>query len=687
MKNKFLFELGTEEIPAGMVPPATAELETLFEEHLEEAQLDYSAMRLFSTPRRLALKVEGLPDRQPDREEEVSGPPKAVAFTESGEPTRAAEGFARKMGVEVSDLRVVETEKGAYVTVLRKINGEPTPEILKQVIPKVISEITWPKSMYWTSSRFRFIRPLRWFVSLWNSDLIPFEFEGISAGRTTRGHRLLGSSSIELESVDEYEESLRKNFVIVDPAERLQRIVSGIEKETTPYRLRSDDDLLNMVVHLNEFPTALRGGFDGDFLSMPREVLVTVMRFHQKYFSVEEEGGELAPYFLTIVNTNEDPDGNIQQGHEKVLQARLEDAAFFWRNDQETPLRDRVESLGHVLFQDRLGTYLDKTRRVQKVCERLKDDPDLKTAALLAKTDLTTEMVREFPELQGNMGGLYAEKEGYPEAVWTAIYDQYLPVSLEDDSPRNETGILLSLADRLDTIVGCFGIDIKPTGSSDPFALRRQAQGLIALLLRHRLNYPVSTLIEIALENFDDSEGCEETASQVASFLEQRLASLLQREGFPQDVIRAVFAVGMTTAHEAADRVKALAEIKGEPDIEALAISFKRIRNILSKAVDGLGTVDPELFQDPAEEKLFSAYNDLKPVVVESLETGDHGRALTKIAAVRPVVDLFFDEVLVMDEDEVLRRNRLALLNEISDVFLLIADISEIVQAGGENEQ
>lgn len=682
MSNKFLFELGTEEIPASMIDPALDQMRAAFEKLLAENQIDHGQVVMFSTPRRLAVSIDRLPERCPDREETVMGPPASVAFDESGSPTAAATGFARKQGVKVDDLEVVETDRGRYLALERRLEGEPVREILGQALRAIIASISWPKTMYWTETRFRFIRPLRWFVCLWNDETIPFRMEGVEAGRMSRGHRLIGPAQLEIPEASTYGECLREGRVLVDRRERLERITQGLERASGDQIPVPDEALLETVVHLNEYPTVLRGQFDPRFLEIPREVLVTVMRYHQKYFSLSEQDGRLAPAFLTVLNTSGDPDGRIRRGHEKVLQARLEDASFFWNSDRKVGLRERLPDLDHVLFQESLGTYRDKARRLKALCGLLEDSAELQDAAELCKVDLTTDMVRELTELQGVMGGLYAREEGYPEGVWRAIYEHYRPVALDDEPPETRNGALLSIADRLDTLVGCFGAGIVPSGSSDPFALRRQAQGLVLILLARGLEFSFDSLVDFASRNYAGLVSGE-TKSQVLSFLEQRLFFLLHRAGLPQDVLRSVFAAGISSAPDARSRAEAVAAIKGNEDFEALAIAFKRARNLLEKAGEGVGSPDPELLAESGERALYGAVRELQPRMEAALARHDYLEGVRAVAAIRPAVDRFFDDVLVMAEDTALRRNRLALLQAVSDLVLSIADPSEIVQQGG----
>jgi glycyl-tRNA synthetase beta chain len=679
--NKFLFELGLEEIPAGMIPKALDQMCDSCEKLLEESQISFESLQRFTSPRRLAFLMEGLPDSQLEREEVVLGPSQSVAYDQDQKPTKALEGFARKGGVAVTDLQVVDTAKGQYVSYRKTIPGKPLIEILQGILPKVLTSISWPKNMYWKESRFRFIRPLRWYLALLNDVTLSFEFEGIQASNITRGHRFLGEAMVKVRDGDHYLDNLRENYVLAVPQERRAKITREI-KQVVPDGLHAlaDPELVEMVVHLNEYPTVVCGGFDQKFLKLPQEVLVTVMRHHQKYFSVIDDQDQIQPYFLTVVNTHGDPEGKIRGGHEKVLKARLEDSAFFWKADRQQTLKDRVEQLHQVVFQEKLGSYHAKTDRVRKLCAELAKGEHLDTAALLCKTDLTTDMVREFPELQGVMGGLYARDEGYPEEVCQAIGEHYKPVSLEDESPASDLGALLSVADKLDTIVGCFAIGIVPTGSSDPFALRRHAQGLIKVLFDRKLDWSLRWLVERAQETFSEELEDQKITDTLMDFLEGRVRHIFQEKQVAYDILNAVLAVDIQSVYDAFRRAQALAEIKDQPDFEALAIAYKRTKNILAKQSMDLPEVNEATLVDSEEHALFDAYIKIRPDVEESVNEGDYDAALRKIASLRETVDLFFDKVLVMTDDETLRNNRLRLLGDISQLFLSIADISEIVR-------
>jgi len=686
MKNKFLFELGLEEVPADMIEPAAAQLRKSVESLFEENQLAVEALETYSAPRRLAFLATGLPDRQPSREEVLLGPPVSVAFRD-GAPAPAAHGFAKKMQVAVEQLQVVKTEKGDYVAVKRTLEGRETPDILATELPGIIASISWPKNMYWQESRFRFVRPIRWLVALWNKQTVPVRFEGLASGAVTRGHRFLGRSDVLLKSAGEYLERLRENYVLADVEERQTKISRELERETPKgLKVISDPELLHLVCYLNEYPTVLRGSFNSEFLAIPQEVLITVMRHHQKYFSVADEKDALQPHFLTVLNTSGDPEGKIRKGHEKVLRARLEDAAFFWSTDLKTPLGGRLPQLDHVLFQEKLGSYRVKTERIRRLSALLDHGKDLETAASLSKCDLTSDMVREFSELQGVMGGLYAREEKYPESVWRAVYEQYRPTSLEDASPSTLTGALLALTDKLDSVVGCFAAGIVPTGSSDPFALRRQAQGLVKILFDHRLDqYPLPSLIEAARSVLKDQiPVSDQVVADVLAFLTGRVRFIFQEQGVPFDILNAVLAPGVGAVYQTWLKAQALMKMRGDADFEALAVAFKRVKNILAKQEIVLAAVSEAALEDPAEAELYRSFREIQPGLSAAAQAGDYESALRKIATLRGPVDRLFDAVMVMAEDARLRNNRLRLLFEISDMFLKIADISEIQEKPAE---
>jgi len=645
----FLIEVGTEEIPDWMIVPAVAHLRQAFEQTLADHKLKGRVEWVDATPRRLVLFAERLPKAQKDSEELISGPPKSA-----GEG--AAQGFARKNSVTVDQLETLSTPKGDYFAFRKKVAGWLTKEILASKMPDLILAIPWPKTMYWTGKVGpRFIRPIRWIVALLGSDVVPFEVAGVQSGKVTQGHRQFGRRKIRVTS-SRYEEQLRANHVIVRSAERRQRILDGIAQ----WHVKPDDKLLETLTYLTEWPAPILGHFDESYLSLPSEVLVTVMRHHQKYFSVMREDGSLAPDFVAVMNVPEDPDGNVVSGNERVLRARFNDAQFFWETDQKRKLADRVESLSHVTFQAKLGSYLDKTNRVVALVRELGGNTGAQRAAELAKCDLSTEMVKEFTDLQGIVGGLYARAQGEPEAVAKAIYDHYKPLSMEDSIPSTVEGQLVSLADKLDTLRECFRIGMAPTGSKDPFALRRAAQGVVRLLVEGSVQVPLLNL-------------CGGDESLIEFFADRVRYYFREIRGHKYDEVNAVMAAGWSDLKDAAARLDALQSVRPTENFEPIAASFKRIRNILEQANFEGGAFNAGVLTEEAERALYEAVKGM------SLSGIDYRTGLERIASLRPQVDSFFDKVLVNAPDAAVRANRLALLHHLRKEFSSIADFSEIV--------
>ncbi len=673
MSVPFLLEIGTEEIPDWMIEPALADLKQRFEAVLAANQLANGGLRLDATPRRLVLRAAALPERQADTEELISGPPKAAAFKE-GQPTGAAIGFARKFGVDVPALETIETPKGEYVAYRRKVEGRPTREILAEALPDVVLKIQWPKTMYWAGRNGpRFIRPIRWLVALLGDEVVPFDIAGVRSGRETSGHRQLGASRITV-SIDDYEEKLHENGVILIADQRRVKIEGEIEAILLGKDLRAKEDraLMETLTYITEQPTPILGGFDADFLALPEEVLITVMRHHQKYFAVEDGSGRLAPHFVAVMNTSGDPEGLVRHGNERVLRARFNDARFFWSVDLKKRLADRVPDLAHVTYQAKLGSYLDKTKRNVKLAKRLArmaktDEAAAERAALLAKCDLTTEMVKELTELQGIMGGLYAREQGEPEPVWRAVYEHYKPVSMEDSIPSTPAGRVVALADKLDTLQGCFRVDLIPSGSKDPFALRRAAQGVVKILVEGKLALPVSRLIggDAQLREF---------------FLDRVRYYFREIRGFRYDEVNAVLAAGWDDLTDVESRLAAIRQVRPTENFEPLAGSFKRIKNILRQAeFTGGGEIEAARLEPGPEADLHAAFEKLRKRVSGLRKKKDYGPALEAIASIRPRVDTFFDKVLVNAPDPDVRRNRLTLLHKLLSEFSAVADFSEIV--------
>jgi len=704
---ELLFEIGCEEIPAGMLPKAEEELRANIEKLLTaESLFDGVSVETFSTPRRLTAWVQGLRAKQADVETEVTGPPKSVAYDTVGAPTRAAQSFAEKQRVHVSDLYLVQTPKGEYLAAKQIKLGRTAEQILISILPRAVHDLSWPRSMTWTGlDGARFIRPIRWVVAVLDGKPLKVSVAGVAAGRTTHGHRFLGSSAIPVKNFLDYEKRLQQNGVIVRPAERQQKIVAELETHAKrgSYRIHEDVSLRKLVAYLNEYPTVIQGNFDPAFLSLPDEILVTVMRDHQKYFAVEKKGGELAPHFLAVINAEKDSKGLIRAGHERVLRARFADAQFFWQADQKCRLADYLPKLERVTYESRLGSYRDKVERIRTIARWFTEQwfnlgmvqahvAEADRAAELAKCDLATEMVREFTELQGIVGGLYARAQGESDEIADAVYDHYRPVALEDSIPRNLTGCAVAFADKLDSVVGCFAVGLVPTGSSDPYALRRAALGIVKIILEKKLPVSLSLAVSAAAKTLlthKPKRGVSpDQETQILEFLLDRAKFVFrEREGFGYDEVSAVFRAGADDLVDAQQRLAALKAIRRSKNFEPLAVSFKRIRKILEKANVAPGDarqVNSELFEHAAERELHSAVRAAAAKVQTQKRAGKYQEALETIAGLRKAVDHFFDGVMVMAENEAVRNNRLALLAELLREFTTVADFSEI---GGEERR
>jgi glycyl-tRNA synthetase beta chain len=698
---EFLFEIGLEEIPARMIAGAQTELQRRVVKMLERERLVVpgAASKSFATPRRLAVWVDGVAERQEDVSEELLGPATKIAYKD-GVATAAAVAFSKKAGVAVEELKTVTNAKGEYLAATSVKAGRGAAEVIAAELPKELAGIYWAKNMYWRAGRpERFVRPVRWMVALLGAEVVPVSFGGCEAGAVTYGHRVLfGDEAISLTDPGEYGEALRKGFVIADVEVRRQKIRKAMDHVTRTVpglRWREDHELVETATQLTEWPSVLLGGFEKEYLALPEEVLVTVMRDHQKYFAVEDKGGKLAPHFLAVLNTEADEAGLavIRHGNERVLRARFNDARFFWEFDQRVPLVERVGLLENVTFQKDLGSYAAKSERVRQVAARLAgwvagrgvvvDAASLDTAALLAKTDLTAELVKEFTELQGVVGGLYARAQGFSATVGDAIYDHYKPVSMEDSVPRTVEGTLLAIADKADTIASMFGLGLEPTGSKDPFALRRAANGIVKTLAESAVALPLA-LGKVAQAA---AEHETELVARLEVFLAERLEFYLcEAKGQAYDVVKAVLAAGANDVRDAVARAEAVTAVRGSEDFAAVSAAFKRMKNILSQAKEkGIAagsSVDPALLTEPTERALAERSGELADRVKELRAEKSYTVALEQIATLRPQVDAFFDAVMVMAPDVAVRANRLALLKKVLGDFSGVADFSEIVVAG-----
>lgn len=703
--GEFFLEVGCEEIPAAMIPGAAREFQVILNKYLQMEKLaDGAEIATFGAPRRLVATCARVRLKQEDIRKEITGPPKSKAFDGQNAPTQVAQGFAGKFGVGVEKLFIVSTPRGEYVALEQLVAGRAAAERLAEIIPRAIAEIPWPKSMYWTSaSGLRFIRPIRWVVALLGGQPLRFEIAGVAAGNTTSGHRFLGRSPIAVSGYEDYLGKLEKNYVLAQPEKRREKVERELEKLAAGKGLRVHGDaaLSDLVVYLNEYPSAILGSFDPAYLELPEEILITVMRGHQKYFATRRRDGRLAPHFLAVINLDRDAKGLVRGGHERVLRARFADAKFFWEVDQKCRLADYLPKLASVTFQAKLGSYGDKVERIRALSRWLAEQwfargiheahvAAADRAAELAKCDLVTDMVREFTELQGIVGGLYAKAQGEPEEVSWAVYDHYRPTGLDEPPPRNLTGATVSIADKLDTLVGCFAVGLAPTGSSDPFGLRRAGLGIVKIILERKLPVSLSESISAAARGLfgyaPKIKVIPEIERAVFDFLVDRTRYVfLEREGFAYDEINAVIAAGADDLVDVRDRLAAVREIRKTKNFEPLAVSFKRIRKILEKAGSPKSwrfpAVRAELFQEEAERKLHAAAGRAAQEAEGHKKVRGYREALQGIARLRPEVDEFFDRVLVMAEQEEIRRNRLTLLAELLREFSTIADFSEIVTA------
>ena len=685
--KELLLEIGTEEIPAGFARQALVDLEILTRKELDAQRIDLEGMKTLGTPRRLVLVVHALSERQRDVELRKIGPSKQAAFDPKGNPTKAAIGFAKGQGVPVESLTVVETDKGEYVCAVKKEVGKPTQEILTALLPKMILSIPFQKSMKWADGTIRFARPIHWLLALLGSEVIPFEVGNIRSGNVTYGHRFMHRGSIPVSDFRSYLEKTREAFVLVDPVERKKGIEEGLIREAASVsgKILPDEELLDEVNFLVEYPVPLFGSFDASFLSLPREVIVHSMGEHQRYFPVVDEQGKLLPHFVFVSNIAARDRSVVVKGNERVLRARLSDAAFFFREDLKASLEKRMEDLRKVVFQAKLGTSYEKVMRFKALAHLIarKIAPDLletvERASLLCKADLVTGMVGEFPKLQGAVGREYARLQGEKPEVAEAIYEHYLPAFAGDRLPNGPVGDAISMADKLDTIVGCFGVGLVPTGTADPFGLRRQALGILRIILEKK--YPLS-LVQLTEEsgkglNPKMERPFEEVKREVLDFFKIRYQNFLMEKGYPFDTTEAVLSVSFDGLVDVQGRIDALRRARESKDFESIVIAFKRAMNIL-KGSPSREPVNPSLFSEPVEKVLYQAFLHAKGKIENHLDEANYDSTLQEMIHMKRPIDDFFDGVMVMVEDEAVRNNRLALLDGIGQLFLRIADFSKL---------
>jgi len=663
--SEYFFELLTEEIPAWMHDTAAGTLTQRLSKLVEELGGEAGGVCVNTTPRRIAFMLANLPDREADREIEVKGPPKKAAYDASGNPTQALNGFLKKNNAAIADV----IDAGDYVMLRKQITGRGVDEIVREQIPQIIESIRWPKMMRWGKGEFSYIRPIHSVISLFDGRHAPLTIFGVASGTTTTGHRTLAPQKIEISSYNDYVTKLELARVVVDAVRRRHVMaerarILGNEVGGTP---SIEASIWSQWQYLTEYPGVVRAEFRPEYLALPEEVLVTVMRVHQKQLPIRDAAGKLTSSFLAVLDNEGDPLGNAAYGNSFVTNARFADAKFFYETDRKRKLADRVEQLEHLQFQEKLGNYAEKSKRIERIVRELGGDEDALTAARLCKTDLVTEMVKEFTDLQGQIGGIYAREEGYPEAVWQAIYDQYKPASLEDSTPRTISGALVSLADRIDTLAGFFSIGAKPTGSKDPFALRRAAQGIVLILLKYKtLNVGIDRLIKLADGNDD-----------LLVFFAERVKTILE-QSFAYDEVAAAMEAGWATSlTDLANRVEALHAVREDANFLSILDSAKRIANIT--AGHDATTVSAAKLEHDTEKRL----NELADVVASHIDDmiaeRRYREALESFAALAPELEKFFDDVMVMVDDETVRRNRMSLLRKVGNAVMKIADVTKIV--------
>jgi glycyl-tRNA synthetase beta chain len=690
--SNLLLEIGTEEIPAGYITPALDALSSALLQKLTDARIDHGRAEVYATPRRLAVKVENVAEKQQPLEQEVTGPPAKVGFDNHGHPTTAAIKFAEKVGVSVQKLVVKETSKGDYLAAVMKQRGKATRSLLKEILPQVILSIPFPKKMRWADLDIEFARPIHTILALMGNRVIRFQLGNITSNRYTNGHSFMAPTKIKLATTEDYLGQLKSAKVIADMQERrrmLEADIAGLARRLNG-RILPDEELIDIVNNLVEYPVAVAGSFDEAFLEVPDEVLINAMREHQKYFAVVDHDGKLMPCFIAVNNTVVGNMAVVAKGHERVLRARLADARFFYQGDLEVTNDERVDMLKKVLFQADLGTLHEKIERVaaigEYICDAIKQgsaaDADLKQqvtrAAVLSKSDLVSQVVGEFPKLQGIMGRIYAAVAGEPSQVAAAIEEHYRPVYSGAALPETPVGAIISIADKIDSICGCFSVGLVPTGASDPYALRRQGIGLLQIMQDQEFTFSLSDLIASSLKHFNPDQAAS-IQPQVLSFLQNRMRNLMVEDGFSKDTVAAVLTAAVDNIPDTWRRTSALEQLKSKPDFEPLAVAFKRVVNIIRKA-EAVQAQAPDtvLFEHESEGALLSAYEQVKNRVEADLANGAYDQALVKITSLRDPVDAFFAGVMVMAEDARVRRNRLALLGQIAALFSKFADFSKI---------
>ena len=680
-----MLEIGTEDLPARFIPPAMQQLKENTGKILREHRLTFSEIRTYGTPRRLAVIADGIPLMQEDRSTMVFGPSRKVAFDADGNPTKAATGFAQSQGVPVERLTIKNKDKGEYVVALVEEKGVSVKEILPDILKRIVFSLSLPKSMRWGNGSIRFVRPIRWLLSLLNNERINFEIEGVESSNSTKGHRFLSPASFQIKEVPSYRSLLGNNCVIVDPVERKKIIREKTEKLLTPFSERpvEDEELLDTVVNLVEYPVPVLATFPEVYLALPQELLITVMKGHQKYFAVEDKDGTITNHFVVISNTSEENADTVRIGAERVIKARFEDARFYFEEDTRKPLADRIEDLKKVTFQESLGSLHEKAERMASttsfLAERLlpSEKECLVRAAWLSKTDLISGVVREFPELQGIMGKYYALHDREDPKVADALEEHYLPTHSGGLLPRTDVGALLGIADKIDTITAFFSIGLVPTGSEDPFALRRQALGIIAIIQNRGYNLPVAELVEKAILSLPRVSDAQGITAKVLQFFENRLEAVFLDWGYASDIVQSILPLSLNIhLQDCTERLDAVRQFKEHKAFNEFLTAIKRINNIIPK--QELPIFKEDLLIEEQEKHLREVVETTKASLTEFLSRGQIGDAFELLPSLTGPINAFFDNVLVMDKKEEIRLNRLSLLNEIWKTVSMIADFSKL---------
>ncbi len=688
MFGELLLEIGTEEIPSDYLEGGLKELRELAESHLRDNRIGVKeGLATYGTPRRLVLVGRAIANKQEDMIQEMTGPPKSAAFDEQGKPTKAAFGFAKKQGVSVDQVQVLETPKGEYLHIKRNVPGKPTREVLSEILPGLIGKITWPKSMRWGTGEFSFVRPIHWVLALYNGEVIPFEVGGVTSGNKTRGHRFMAPNITEIHDVRDYLDKMRQSSVIIDRNEREKEVekVATAAAKTVSGEILKDPELLTTVANMVELPSAVCGSFDNEFLKLPDPVLITAMKEHQRYFSIRDKDGRLMPHFVAVNNTIARDESIVRIGHERVLRARLADADFFFKEDRKRPLGDRLEDLKEVIYHAQLGTSFAKVERFTELADYLAEliahdrKDDVRLAARLCKCDLDTEVVMEFPSLQGIMGEIYAGLDGHPDEVCQAISDHYLPTQADSNLPESLIGAIVGLADRMDTIVGFFAIGLEPTGTADPYALRRQTLAIIRLIRDKGIAVSIPDFITKAgtILSKTISFNRVEVVEKVLDFLKDRLKNMLLSEDITHDFIDAVMTTDFSYLHQVMARIAALQRFRDQSaDFEPLSLSFKRITNMV-KDFETTKDVSTELFESESEGALWRSFQEVRDKAAEHMDKENYFEALKAMATLCRPIDDFFEKVMVMAEHKRVRENRLVMLKRIYSFFLKLADFSK----------